>query len=111
MKQNVKLPRERNLARVRSIYSRSVRKAGTACREYRENPNPGTLARKRDRVLGAIAQRYKVAFVRKMVGGNLHGAAKTATVRKAARQYREALKVWAAHYDRENGWDATVRLT
>lgn len=104
------LPRETNMTRLRSIYSRSVRKASEACRRYRANPNPGTEAARRDRVFAALAQRYKVAFGRRYNATNLHGAAKAASVRKAARLYRESLRRWAQHYDEACGTHAVARL-
>jgi len=105
------LPRETNPARVRSIYSRSVRKAGEAARRFRLNPNPGTEAARWDRILACIAQRYKVAFVRTYPRTDLHGAAKTSAVRKAARLYRDAMRRWAHKYDDASGWSAARRLT
>jgi hypothetical protein len=103
------LPRERHEGRATSIYQRSARKGREACAMFRANPNPGTLERRRDRTLARYAQRARLAFVRAYASTNLRGAARTSHVRKLARSYREALRAWAANYDRASGWDAYVR--
>lgn len=103
------LPRERNIARVISVYQRSARKANAAKAVFLARPNAGSLAARRDRTLARLAQRARVAFVRTYNSTRLTGAARTSTVRKAARIYREALRAWAAHYDTACGWDAYIR--
>ena len=103
------LPRERNVSRVLSVYQRSARKAREARAAFYANPNPGSYEGRRDRTLARIAQRARVRFVRAYADTRLSGAARTSRVRKAARQYREALRAWAANYDRASGWDAYVR--
>jgi hypothetical protein len=105
------LPRETNPARVLSVLSRSLRLARTARTVAKANPhNVGATARRADRTLAAWAQSRRVRFVRVYGNVALRGAARTSAVRKAARQYREALKVWARHYDTTNGWSAVRRL-
>jgi len=103
------LPRERNVARALSVYQRSARLARESFVAFARNPNPGTLERRRDRVLARLAQRARVRFVRAYNDTRLRGAARTSRVRKAARLYREALRAWARNYDRASGWDAYVR--
>lgn len=109
MPQPFALPRERNVARALSVYQRSASKAREACTAFDRNPNAGTLERKRDRILARLAQRARVRFVRAYNSPRYRGAVRTAVVRKAARQYREALRAWARNYDRASGWDAYLR--
>jgi len=103
------LPRERNIARVISVYQRSKAKARRARIIFRARPNAGSLAARRERVLAQMAQRARVRFVRTITSARLSGAARTSAVRKSARLYREALQAWAAYYDSACGWDAYVR--
>lgn len=104
-----RLPRERNVCRVLSVYQRSARLARRARASFMDNPNPGTLEGRRDRTLARWAQRARVRFARAYADPRLHGAARTSRVRKTARQYRDALRAWARNYDRASGWDAYVR--
>ena len=98
------LPRENNLPRVRSIFSRSVAKMRAAAAAYKENPNDGTRERRIDRTRATRAQSARVAFVRAYLRQDLRGAARTAHVRKAARIYRSAMRRWAENYNRASGW-------
>lgn len=110
MAKTISLPRETNPARARSVFARSVRKMVAAREAYNANPNIGTMVRRADRILAARAQSRKVAFVRAYGRTDLHGAARTACVRAAARRYREALRAWAEGYDVASGWGAKARL-
>jgi len=93
----VSLPRETNLPRVVSHYRRSLALARDAMRAAHVNPNPGTRARKVDRMLALLSLRAKVAFVRTNLRP-LRGAARLAALRGAARKYRAALARWEANY-------------
>ena len=110
MAKKISLPRESNPVRSRSIFLRSMAKLRTARAAYRANPNVGTMARYADRILAARAQSRRCAFVRAYNRTDIHGAARSAHVRTAARRYREALRAWAAGYDVTSGWSATARL-
>jgi hypothetical protein len=93
----VALPREANPTRVASQYLRSRRLAVAASRAARLNPNPGTIARRNDRTLAALALRAKVAFLA-VAARPLRGAARLSALKGAARKYRAALARWEAYY-------------
>lgn len=93
----VALPREANPVRVASQYRRSLRLAREATAQYHRNPNPGTLARRNDRTLAALALRAKVGFLA-VVARPLRGAARLAALRRAARTYRARLAAWERYY-------------
>ena len=100
---NVALPRETNLARILSQYSRSLGKAREASALAAFSPNKGTRARRIDRIRAAWAMSRKVRFVR-IYNGKLAGAAKMSAMRKAAREYRHAILAWRGNYVKDSGW-------
>lgn len=89
------LPRETSLVRIRSQMYRSLRLVRTA--------QHGTAGR-RDRTLAAWALSRKVRFVRVWNRTGVSGAARWSMLRKAARQYREALRRWSDNRNVATGW-------
>jgi len=103
------LPSERNPSRVRSHYLKALDKAYDACEAYRANPNPGTYARRADRLLAFLAQRARLRFVLAYHRTDLHGAARWSVLRKTARAYLDAKARWSDGYDTASGWSAKRR--
>ena len=94
------LPRETNVAKVRSAYRRSVRLVRDASATFRENPHRGTQIRRIDRILAALALREKVRFVKVRAGmtGHRKGGIRLSAMKGAARKYRAALARWQKYY-------------
>jgi hypothetical protein len=105
VKNDATLPREVNSTRVLSVLSRSLRLVRKASKASKADPaNVGARARRVDRVLAAWAQSRRARFVRVYGSKSLRGAARTSAVRKAARQYREAIKAWRRNYFVDSGF-------
>ncbi len=92
------LPRETRSVVVRSHYRRSLTLARKASKDARENPNPGTLSRRRDRTLAAWSMSRKYRFVCITNHSTLRGAARLGAIRRAARSYYRALAIWKGYY-------------
>ena len=86
--------RESNPVRVLSQKNRALNLARKAVRGYRENPNVGTVERRRDRLLAFVSLRAKARYIVACCKGasfdeaHAHGQA-----------YQKAYKGWKGYYD------------